>query len=137
MSTILPPSPLPEYVYKIIPSPPPSPIPTPYPLSPLDQQDGFVHLSTAKQIPTTATLFFTTTPSLTILKLRLSNFDPASVKWDEVPGTNGCPHLYGNFGGGDVVGWKTFRRESKSEGGEVRDWKEVFEEEERGEGFLE
>jgi hypothetical protein len=46
------------------------------------------------------------------VKLRLSNFDPSSVKWDEVPGTNGCPHLYGNFGGKDVVSAKEVHRPS-------------------------
>ncbi|KAK1776899.1 hypothetical protein QBC45DRAFT_487809 [Copromyces sp. CBS 386.78] len=119
-----PPSPLPEFVYKITPEVPPSPIPESYPLSELDQKDGFVHLSTSWQIPTTADLFFTTTPSFYLLKLRLSNFDQASVKWDEVEDTNGCPHLYGNFGGKDVVDVKEFRR------GEDKTWGEVFKKEE-------
>jgi uncharacterized protein (DUF952 family) len=47
-----------------------------------------------------------------ILKLRLSNFEPSSIKWDEVEGTNGCPHLYGNFGATDVESVKEFRREA-------------------------
>lgn len=45
-----PPTPLPTYVYKIVPTAPPSPIPAQYPLSELDQKDGFVHLSIAKQV---------------------------------------------------------------------------------------
>ena len=49
-----PPSPLPEFVYKITPTPPPDPIPEAYPLSDLDRKDGFVHLSTAWQVSTTA-----------------------------------------------------------------------------------
>lgn len=40
----------PTYVYKIVPAAPPDPIPTEYPLSELDQKDGFVHLSTAAQV---------------------------------------------------------------------------------------
>ena len=44
------PDPLPKYVYKIIPSAPPDPIPEAYPLSELDQKDGFVHLSTSWQV---------------------------------------------------------------------------------------
>lgn len=44
------PSPLPKFVYKIVPSAPPSPIPDEYPLSDLDKADGFVHLSTADQV---------------------------------------------------------------------------------------
>lgn len=43
------PSPLPRYVYKIIPEAPPSPLPAEWPLSDLDRNDGFIHLSTAKQ----------------------------------------------------------------------------------------
>lgn len=45
-----PPSPLPEFVYKITLEAPPSPIPESYPLSELDQKDGFVHLSTSWQV---------------------------------------------------------------------------------------
>lgn len=48
-----PPSPLPEFVYKITTDPPPSPIPAEYPLSDLDAQDGFIHLSTAWQVNNT------------------------------------------------------------------------------------
>jgi uncharacterized protein (DUF952 family) len=44
------PSPLPEFVYKITPAAPPNPIPEEYPLSELDQKDGFVHLSTGWQV---------------------------------------------------------------------------------------
>ena len=45
-----PPSPIPEFVYKITSEAPPSPIPAEYPLSDLDKQDGFIHLSTAWQV---------------------------------------------------------------------------------------
>ena len=40
----------PDFVYKIVPSAPPTPIPSQYPLSELDQKDGFVHLSTGTQV---------------------------------------------------------------------------------------
>ena len=50
MAPLPPPSPLPEFVYKIIPSAPPDPIPDSYPLSELDQKDGFVHLSASWQV---------------------------------------------------------------------------------------
>ena len=45
-----PPSPLPEFVYKITAEPPPDPIPDVFPLSELDRHDGFVHLSTSWQV---------------------------------------------------------------------------------------
>lgn len=44
------PEPLPTFVYKIVPSAPPTPIPSEYPLSELDQKDGFVHLSIGTQV---------------------------------------------------------------------------------------
>jgi len=47
---LVPPSPLPEFVYKITPEAPPDPIPEAYPLSDLDRQDGFIHMSTAWQV---------------------------------------------------------------------------------------
>jgi len=59
-----------------------------------------------------------------ILKLKLENLDLSKVKWDEVEGTNGCPHYYSNFGKGDVVEVKRF---VKGEG--VSNWKSVFESE--------
>ncbi|AEO56053.1 hypothetical protein MYCTH_45679 [Thermothelomyces thermophilus ATCC 42464] len=120
MAPLPPPDPLPEFVYKITPTAPPDPIPEQYPLSDLDRQDGF--------IPITADLFFKDFTSFYILKLRLANFDQSSVKWDEVDGTNGCPHLYGNFGVKDVVAAKEFRR------AEGQSWKDVFE---REKGWLE
>lgn len=55
-------------------------------------------------------MFFASAASFYLLKLRLANFDPSSVKWDETPGTNGCPHLYGNFGAKDVVSVKEVHR---------------------------
>lgn len=40
----------PKSLYKIVPSAPPNPFPQQYPLSELDKNDGFVHLSTAVQV---------------------------------------------------------------------------------------
>ena len=40
---------LPKYIYKIVPSPPPEVLPAQYPISELDQKDGFIHMSTATQ----------------------------------------------------------------------------------------
>ncbi|KAI0390861.1 hypothetical protein F5Y17DRAFT_461358 [Xylariaceae sp. FL0594] len=119
-----PPSPLPEYVYKIIPAAPPSPIPAAYPLSDLDQKDGFVHLSIASQIPITADLFFTQHTSIHVLKLRFKPAFHPITNWD----TPGCPHLYGNFGSEDVVDVKEFVRS----GGGEESWKEAMARQEAG-----
>ncbi|GKT91223.1 hypothetical protein Ct61P_09073 [Colletotrichum tofieldiae] len=44
------PTEMPQYLYKIVPEAPPSPLPAEYPLSDLDRNDGFIHLSTADQV---------------------------------------------------------------------------------------
>ncbi|CCF46097.1 hypothetical protein CH063_14959, partial [Colletotrichum higginsianum] len=44
------PAQMPQYLYKIVPEAPPSPLPAEYPLSDLDRNDGFIHLSTADQV---------------------------------------------------------------------------------------
>lgn len=80
----------------------------------------FCYISNTPKVPITAGLFFKDTPSFYIIKLRLANLPQSGVKWDEVDGTNGCPHLYGNFGAQDVVAVKEFRR------GEGQTWEEAF-----------
>ncbi|KAI5860156.1 hypothetical protein GGS23DRAFT_582799 [Durotheca rogersii] len=113
------PSPLPDFVYKIVPSAPPAPIPAEYPLSELDQKDGFVHLSVGRQIPITSGLFFKEAASIWVLKIRFApKFHPATT-WE----VEGCPHLYGNFGADDVEDVKAFVR---SDG---ESWGQVFEKE--------
>ncbi|EMR65463.1 hypothetical protein UCREL1_7560 [Eutypa lata UCREL1] len=111
------PSPLPTYVYKILPSAPPTPLPSEYPLSELDRKDGFVHLSSATQVPTTADLFFTNATSIWLLKLKLALFEK-DTKWE---GPRGCAHLYGNFGAGEVESSREF---SRAEG---ETWSAAFE----------
>ncbi|KAF4507912.1 hypothetical protein G6O67_004360 [Ophiocordyceps sinensis] len=93
-----------KYVYKILPSAPQQPIPAEYPLSDLDQADGFVHLSTGGQVPATADLFFAAASTLWLFKLELGKLADA-VKWED-----GFPHLYGNFGAKDVDSVRSFGR---------------------------
>lgn len=136
------PSPLPKHVYKIIPEAPPSPLPAEWPLSDLDRNDGFIHLSTAKQvkpkspppfalswrslngisnkIPITAGLFFAHTTKLWVLKLPFGPLE-SHVRW-EVPDTDGCPHLHGrNFGAADVLDAKGFERSEGQTWGDAMD----------------
>ncbi|KAL2758003.1 hypothetical protein ACRALDRAFT_1068457 [Sodiomyces alcalophilus JCM 7366] len=120
------PDPLPVHIYKIIPDEPPSPLPAEWPLSDLDRKDGFIHLSTAKQIPITASLYFGDHSRLWVFKLPFRPFAD-KIRW-EVPDTDGCPHLYGaNFGAADVLDVRGFQR---SEG---KGWKDVL----GGEAWLE
>ena len=104
------PSPLPQYVYKILPERPPYPLPSSLPKSALDAKDGFIHLSTAEQIPATASLIYAHTNSLSLLKIPLDRIEEAT-KWEEVG--SGCfPHLYrGALGREDVVDVREFRKE--------------------------
>lgn len=117
---------IPKSLYKIVPSTPPNPVPQQYPLSELDKNDGFVHLSTAEQVchgfneesiqhvcnssadatkvPKTADLFFKDIATLWVVKLRFADFEP-STKWED-----GFPHLYGNFGKDNVSSIERFDR---------------------------
>ncbi|EGX93624.1 hypothetical protein CCM_04999 [Cordyceps militaris CM01] len=95
----------PRFVYKILHEAPAEPLPAQLPLSELDANDGFVHLSTAEQVPKTAGLFFTEHTKLWVIKLELSKLsDP--VKFED-----GYPHLYGNFGALEVDSTSRFERE--------------------------
>lgn len=109
------PSPLPTYLYKILPSAPPSPLPDRLPLSDLDRKDGFIHLSTSEQVPGTADRFFGDSTELWLLKIKYSaleagtdgdgNVDAAKkawIQWDEV-GHGAFAHFYGgDLGQGNV-----------------------------------
>jgi uncharacterized protein (DUF952 family) len=111
------PSPLPTYLYKILPSAPPSPLPSRLPLSDLDKNDGYIHLSTADQVPGTADKFFGNETELYLLrikydvlaagtdgdgKVKADGEGKAEVKWEEVG--RGCfAHFYGgDLGSGNV-----------------------------------
>ncbi|KIK36649.1 hypothetical protein CY34DRAFT_94027 [Suillus luteus UH-Slu-Lm8-n1] len=96
----------PTYIYKLIPSAaaPPDPLPTALPISPLDQSSGFIHLSTAHQIPNTLKFFFGEHTTVYILRIP---YDPLEkhIRWEdpkaEVCGPRGgegmFPHLYNEF----------------------------------------
>ncbi|KAJ5009143.1 hypothetical protein K4K57_009349 [Colletotrichum sp. SAR 10_99] len=105
------PSTLPKYLYKIVPDAPPSPLPEEYPLSDLDRNDGFIHLSTAEQVLGTADRFFSSATTLYLLKLPYASLEKG-IQWDDLPSGGGCfPHLYGrNFGAADVEEARGFTR---------------------------
>ncbi|WYZ41328.1 hypothetical protein EsH8_V_000223 [Colletotrichum jinshuiense] len=115
------PSQPPAYLYKIVPEAPPSPLPAEYPLSDLDRNDGFIHLSTAEQVLGTADRFFSSASRLWLLKLPYARLDK-EIQWDDLPSGGGCfPHLYGrNFGVADVEDARGFVKED----GQV--WSEVL-----------
>ncbi|KAF2094350.1 hypothetical protein NA57DRAFT_80163 [Rhizodiscina lignyota] len=101
----------PAFVYKIADAPPPTPIPETLPLSELDQKDGFIHLSDAKQIPITANLFFKDSPQLWILKVSTADMG-SKLDWpDEL---TGCAHLFdGSLGKHNVFDVKSWHRQDE------------------------
>ncbi|KAJ2897216.1 hypothetical protein MKZ38_004863 [Zalerion maritima] len=107
---MVPPSPLPQFVYKIVSEAPPESQPEQYPLSQLDKKDGFVHLSVGQQIPHTAALFFKDASTLWVMKLVLGDELKEKMNWD-IPQ---CPHLYWNFGAKDVNSVRRFDRSANT-----------------------
>ncbi|TFK29355.1 hypothetical protein FA15DRAFT_582663 [Coprinopsis marcescibilis] len=90
----------PRYVYKIVSSstPPPAPLPELLPVSELDQSSGFVHLSTAKQVPNTLQLFFNQDAEVYLLRLEYSKIHE-QTKWEypeggQIGAERVFPHLY-------------------------------------------
>ena len=115
------PLPFPKYVYKILSKAPPNPLPAALPLSALDAQDGFIHLSTATQAPATAGRFYTTDEKLWVLKIPLKQIE-SNVKWE---GEACFPHLYGaDLGQTEIESTKAFTR------GEGEDWTTKLEKDE-------
>ena len=110
-----------QYVYKILPEAPPNTLPNTLPLTALNPQDGFIHLSTAAQTPATAGRFFSTSEKLWVLKIPLKQIE-SNVRWEE--NQSGCfPHLYGaNLGHREIESIKVFTR------GEGHTWTVILEE---------
>ena len=114
---------IPKYVYKILSEAPSDPLPISLPLSALDTEDGFIHLSTAAQTPVTAGRFFSATEKLWVLKIPVQKLE-SNVRWEE--NQSGCfPHLYGaHLGQREVESTKTFTR------GEDYKWTAILKEDE-------
>ena len=113
----------PKYVYKILPEAPPTPLPACLPLSALDAQDGFIHLSTAAQTSTTAARFFSASEKLWVLKIPLRQIE-SNVEWEDAK-SECFPHLYGaGLGQREVEDTKAFTR------GQGNDWTVILEKEE-------
>ncbi|KAB8248003.1 hypothetical protein F9C07_8893 [Aspergillus flavus] len=93
----------PYFVYKLVPSTAPvrEPLPEQLPVSALDQQSGFIHLSTAFQVPNTLKLFFKDEPLVYVLRIPYDSV-AENLKWENPEGTvcgprptEGLfPHLY-------------------------------------------
>ncbi|KAH8112925.1 hypothetical protein DFH11DRAFT_391688 [Phellopilus nigrolimitatus] len=109
-TTMSAPTPLPNYVYKILPNTSVyqgTPIPVPsdweFPQTQIDLDDGFVHLSTHAQLAGTLSSFFDGDATVQLLKI---DFKRASafkvVKWEKASNGDVFPHLYARLTG-DLV----------------------------------
>ncbi|CEN61798.1 hypothetical protein ASPCAL08446 [Aspergillus calidoustus] len=92
----------PTFLYKLVPSLAPvrEPIPERLPVSLIDQQSGFVHLSTALQVPNTLKLFFQDEPLVYVLRIPYDRV-AQDIVFEDVTGRRGTrpdeglfPHLY-------------------------------------------
>jgi uncharacterized protein (DUF952 family) len=86
------PTPLPTYIYKIVSSDPSSLLPTGLPVSAHDLEDGFIHMSTAEQVPMTVSRFFKDVDVVYLLKVPYAKVE-GKIKWDET-GAGTFPHIY-------------------------------------------
>lgn len=121
---------LPSYIYKLIPSsaPPPDPLPIHLPLSALDESSGFIHLSTAAQVPGTLRHFFSSEPKVYVLRIPYDRVEK-DIRWESPdakicgprPGEFLFPHLYNNgrLGSGEVdsvAEWENANPENNAAG---------------------
>lgn len=83
----------PLYIYKILSEEPPYPLPHTLPLTPLDKQHGFIHLSIGKRVPLTAEQFFASHMTLWVLRVdaNVARVEEAELRWGD---TEGCVHMY-------------------------------------------
>ncbi|KAE8349331.1 hypothetical protein BDV28DRAFT_141467 [Aspergillus coremiiformis] len=96
----------PYYVYKLVPSSAPvrEPLPEHLPVSKIDQESGFIHLSTAFQVPNTLKFFFKDEPLVYVLRIPFSRI-AENLRWENPEGTvcgprpkEGLfPHLYNDL----------------------------------------
>jgi uncharacterized protein (DUF952 family) len=77
----------PRYLYKIIASNAPirEPIPERLPVSELDRDSGFIHLSMAHQVPSTLNLFFMDEPVVYILRIEYGRVIQ-DIRWESPDG---------------------------------------------------
>jgi uncharacterized protein (DUF952 family) len=57
-------------------------------------EEGFIHTSTAVQLPATAARFYTDVPDLVLLEIDPDAVGP-EIRWEEAQGGGLFPHIYG------------------------------------------
>lgn len=59
-----------------------------------DRRDGFIHLSTAEQLPGTAAKHFRDRPGLVVLEIDGERLPQGTLRWEVSRGGARFPHLY-------------------------------------------
>ncbi|GLB33675.1 putative protein of unknown function (DUF952) [Lyophyllum shimeji] len=98
----------PTYIYKLV---PPDlivlPLPERLPLSQLDANDGFIHLSTAVQLPETLRRYFANEMKMYILRLEYKHVEK-DIRWEDPrgkdPGDIGAEGIYPHLHNGGQLG---------------------------------
>jgi uncharacterized protein (DUF952 family) len=67
--------------------------------SALCRRDGFIHMSTAEQVPGTLARFFKGRDDLVLLGFDVATLGPA-LRWEAVPGAGVFPHYHGTIAPG-------------------------------------
>lgn len=113
----------PTFIYKLVPLTVrlPDEIPNELPLSELDASSGFIHLSTASQVPGTLRHFFASDDAVYVLRIAYEHIR-ADIRWED-PQATVCgdrneegmfPHLYNTkppkLGKNEVESVRLFRR---------------------------
>lgn len=85
----------PTYIYKLVPTSAPIPdlIPDVLPLSDLDATSGFIHLSTAAQIPNTLRHFFADQDAVYVLRLVYAHVEK-EIRWEDPQATGNITMLF-------------------------------------------
>ncbi|HWB46265.1 MAG TPA: DUF952 domain-containing protein [Hyphomicrobiaceae bacterium] len=73
-----------------------------FPLMPIDENDGYIHFSTAAQLRETLRLHFAGRKDLTLLSVRPATLG-AGLRWEPSRGSQLFPHLYGPLSWSAVV----------------------------------
>lgn len=64
--------------------------------SALCRRDGFIHMSTAAQLPSTLARFFNRREDIVLLAADVESLKHG-LRWEEVPGAGTFPHYYGTL----------------------------------------
>ncbi len=74
-----------------------APVEARVPWAPVDEQDGFVHLSAVSQVRETARRHFAGQSALVLLAIEPARLSPGALRWELSRGGALFPHVYGDI----------------------------------------